>query len=75
MLKNTLLGSPKYSGFSLRIFLGTLDTYTKKMNPSSANLGVGHGKVYVATCFTKYRPYTASEMLVTRDIPLFLTGL
>ena len=37
------------------IFLGTLDTYTKKMNPPSAVLGGGvHGKVCWLIAYSMY---------------------
>ena len=53
MLKNHVFGSfnlnisKKYRLSFEDIFLGTLDTYTKKMNPPSIVLGGGgvHGKV------------------------------
>ena len=52
MLKNHVFGSfnlnksEKHRLSFEDIFLGTLDTYTKKMNPPSAVLGGGvHGKV------------------------------
>ena len=52
MLKNHVFGSfnlnnsEKYRLSFEDIFWGTLDTYTKKMNPSSIVLGGGvHGKV------------------------------
>ena len=52
MLKNHVFGSfnlnisEKYRLSLEDIFLGTLDTYTKKMNPPSIVLGGGvHGKV------------------------------
>ena len=41
-----LNNSEKYRLSFEDIFLGTLDTYTKKMNPSSTVLGGGvHGKI------------------------------
>ena len=49
--ENTFLGlltliTPKYFGFPLRTFFGTLDIYRKQMNPRSTVLGGGvHGKV------------------------------
>ena len=52
MLKNHVFGSFNLNNSEKHrlsfedIFLGTLDTYTKKMNPPSAVLGGGvHGKV------------------------------
>ena len=52
MLKNDVFGSLNLNNSEIfrlsfeDIFLGTLDTYTKKMNPPSAVLGGGvHGKV------------------------------
>ena len=52
MLKNHVFGSLNLNNSEIfrlsfeDIFLGTLDTYTKKMNPPSAVLGGGvHGKV------------------------------
>ena len=36
------------------IFLGTLDTYTKKMNPPSAVLGGVHGKVCWLIAYSMY---------------------
>ena len=51
MLKNHVFGSLNLNNSEIfrlsfeDIFLGTLDTYTKKMNPPSAVLGGVHGKV------------------------------
>ena len=51
MLKNHVFGSfnlnnsEKYRLSFEDIFLGTLDTYTKKMNPPPTVLGGVHGKV------------------------------
>ena len=51
MLKNHVFGSFNLNNSEKHrlsfedILLGTLDTYTKKMNPPSAVLGGVHGKV------------------------------
>ena len=59
MLKNHVFGSfnlnksEKHRLSFEDIFLGTLDTYTKKMNPPSAVLGGGvHGKVSWLIAYT-----------------------
>ena len=58
MLKNHVFGSfnlnksEKHRLSFEDIFLGTLDTYTKKMNPPSAVLGGVHGKVSWLIAYT-----------------------
>ena len=62
MLKNHVFGSfnlnnsERYRLSFEDIFLGTLDTYTKKMNPPSTVLGGGvHGKVCWLIAYILYR--------------------
>ena len=58
------------------IFWGTLDTYTKKMNPPSAVLGGGvHGKVcwliaYISACV--FSPFFSSCTIISYFV--FYTG-
>ena len=59
MLKNHVFGSLNLNNSEIfrlsfeDIFLGTLDTYTKTMNPPSAVLGGGvHGKVCWLIAYT-----------------------
>ena len=87
MLKNHVFGSLNLNNSEIfrlsfeDIFLGTLDTYTKKINPPSAVLGGGgvHGKVCWLIAYnnslrrllgiSKYN--SASEMFVQLNIKSF----
>ena len=81
MLKNHVFGSfnlnnsEKHRLSSEDIFLGTLDTYTKKMNPPSAVLGGGvHGKVswliaYFVLCSAYLVEYTLNPNSMIEIVP------
>ena len=68
MLKKHVLGSLNLNNSEIfRLYfgdmiLGTLDTYTKKMNPLSAVLGGGvHGKVCWFIAYTEVMPIRFTE--------------
>ena len=67
MLKNHVFGSfnlnksEKHRLSIEDIFLGTLDTYTKKMNPPSAVLGGVHGKVSWLIAYSGIREKNATS--------------
>ena len=88
MLKNHVFGSLNLNNSEIfrlsfeDIFLGTLDTYTKKMNPPSAVLGGGvHGKVcwliaiinitYICDALPIYKQHNDTQCILTAKVKLF----